>query len=143
MKNTLLFAFALLFATATMAQNRATIFSETFDGNAIPSGWSVMGLGQNNWRISTTNNAGGEANELWLYYNPSFNGTSRFVSPVIDLTGLNSVYVSFKHYLDNYSGSHTLAIATTSDGGTTWNEVWSQNYSWSSPAATMRLRTVS
>ena len=129
MKKTLLFAFALLFATATMAQNRATIFSETFDGNAIPSGWSVMGLGQNNWRISTTNNAGGEANELWLYYNPSFNGTSRFVSPVIDLTGLNSVYVSFKHYLDNYSGSHTLAIATTSDGGTTWNEVWSQNYS--------------
>ena len=59
MKKTLLFAFALLFATATMAQNRATIFSETFDGNAIPSGWSVMGLGQNNWRISTTNNAGG------------------------------------------------------------------------------------
>lgn len=129
MKKTLLFAFALLFAMATMAQNRAVLLSEAFDGSNIPAGWSVVGMGQSNWHISATSNAGGEANELWLYYNPSFNGLSRFVSPVIDLTGLNSVIISFKHCLDNYSGSHTLGIATTSDGGTTWNEAWSQSFS--------------
>ena len=32
MKKTLLFAFALLFATATMAQNRAVLLQESFDG---------------------------------------------------------------------------------------------------------------
>ncbi len=129
MKKALLFSFALLFAMATMAQNRATLLSESFDGNSIPAGWSVVGLGQNNWNISATTHAGGEANELWLYYGPQFNGISRFVSPAIDLTGYNAVYLSFKHALDNYSGSHTLGIATSSDGGTTWNDAWSQSYS--------------
>lgn len=94
----------------------------------MPAGWTIDGLGQNNWHISATSNAGGEANEMWLYYNPQFNGTSRLVSPVIDLTGYSSVVISFKHCLDNYSGSHTLGIATTSDGGTTWNQAWSQVY---------------
>ena len=129
MKKTLLFAFALLFATATMAQNRAVLLQESFDGSAMPEGWSIAGLGQNNWNISATNNAGGEPNEMWLYYGPQFNGISRLVSPVVDLTGLNSVIISFKHCLDNYSGSHTLGIATTTDGGTTWNQAWTQNYS--------------
>jgi hypothetical protein len=129
MKKTLLFAFALLFATATMAQNRAVLLQESFDGSTMPAGWSIAGLGQNNWNVSATNNAGGEPNEMWLYYGPQFNGISRLVSPVVDLTGLNSVIISFKHCLDNYSGSHTLGIATTTDGGTTWNEGWSQTYS--------------
>jgi hypothetical protein len=128
MKKALLFSFALLFAMATMAQNRAMLLTESFDGNSIPTGWSVVGLGQSNWNISATTHAGGEANELWLYYGPQFNGLSRFVSPAIDLTGYNSVNFSFKHALDNYSGSHLLGIATTSDGGTTWNDAWTQNY---------------
>ena len=128
MKKLLLFAFAILFAMASMAQNRALLLSESFDGNNIPAGWSVVGLGQNNWNISATTHAGGEANELWLYYGPQFNGLSRFVSPAIDLTGYTSVYFSFKHALDNYQGSHTLGIATTSDGGNTWNDAWSQSY---------------
>jgi len=129
MKKTLLIAFALLFATAMTAQNRTVFLQESFDGASMPAGWSIAGLGQSNWNISGTNNAGGEPNEIWLYYGPQFNGISRLVSPVVDLTGINSVIVSFKHCLDNYSGSHTIGIATTTDGGTTWNEGWSQVYS--------------
>ena len=129
MKKTLLFAFAILFATAAMAQNRAVLFEESFDGASIPEGWSIAGMGTSNWDISATDNAGGQANELHLNWSPQFNGLSRFVSPVIDLTGHSSIVVTFRHYLDNYSGSHTLGIATTSDGGTTWNQGWSQSYS--------------
>lgn len=129
MRKTLLFVFALLFATAAMAQNRAVYIEETFDGNALPAGWTRVGVGVNNWSISSTNNAGGQANELLLNWSPQFNGLARFVSPVVDLTGLNSIVISFKHCLDNYSGSHALGIATTSDGGTTWNQAWTQNYS--------------
>ena len=129
MRKTLLFVFALLFATAAMAQTRAVYIEETFDGNALPAGWTRVGVGVNNWSISSTNNAGGQANELLLNWSPQFNGLARFVSPVVDLTGLNSIVISFKHCLDNYSGSHALGIATTSDGGTTWNQAWTQNYS--------------
>ena len=129
MKKTLLFTLALFLATAMMAQNRAVILEESFDGNSFPEGWSIAGLGTQNWVISGTDNAGGQANELHLNWSPQFNGVSRLVSPVIDLTGYSSVIISFKHYLDNYSGPHTLGIATTSDGGTTWNQGWTQNYS--------------
>lgn len=129
MKKTLLFAFVLMFSMAAMAQTRTTILEESFDAGTMPSGWQVMEMGTSCWSISATQNAGGSPNELKLYYSPQFNGTSRFVSPAVDLTGVSSVIFSFKHCLDNYSGSHTLGVATTSDNGTTWNVGWSQVYS--------------
>jgi hypothetical protein len=129
MKKTLLFAFAMLFATAMMAQNRAVLLQESFDDTSMPAGWSVAGLGLGNWSVSPTNNAGGAANEMHLTWSPQFNGLSRLVTPAVDLTGINSLVFSFKHALDNYTGSNTIGIATTSDGGTTWNEAWSQGYS--------------
>ena len=130
MKKTLLFAFALLFATATMAQNRAVLLQESFDGASMPAGW-YLSAQPNNWSVSAANNAGGEANEMHLAWSPQFNGMTRLVSPAVNLTGINSVVFSFKHALDNYSGSNTIGIATTSDGGTTWNEAWSQGYNTS------------
>jgi hypothetical protein len=131
MKKTLLFVFALLFATAAMAQNRAVLLQESFNGNTLPDGWSISS-NNSNWSVSATNNAGGAANEMKLDWNPQFNGTTRLVSPAVDLTGISSVVFSFKHALDNYSGSNTIGIATTSDGGTTWNQAWSQGYNTSS-----------
>ena len=128
MKKTLLFAFAMLFATAMMAQNRAVLLQESFDDTSMPAGWSVAGLGLGNWSVSPTNNAGGAANEMHLTWSPQFNGLSRLVSPAVDLTGINSLVFSFKHALDNYTGNNIIGIATTSDGGTTWNEAWSQGY---------------
>ena len=131
MKKTLLFAFALLFAIGMMAQNRAVLLQESFDGTSMPAGWSINGQ-NNNWSVSATNNAGGQPNEMHLTWSPQFNGMTRLVSPAVDLTGVSSVVFSFKHALDNYSGSNTIGIATSSDGGSTWNQGWSQGYSTSS-----------
>ena len=127
MRKTLLFVFALLFATASMAQNRAVLLQESFDGSSLPAGWSISS-NQSNWTVSATNNAGGQANEMKLDWSPQFNGTTRLVSPAVDLTGISSVVFSFKHALDNYSGTNTIGVATSSDGGTTWNEAWSQGF---------------
>ena len=132
MKKTILFMLAILLATTMMAQNRATLFSESFDGNAMPAGWSVAGVGQTNWHITNSSNAGGSPNEALLYWDPRFNGTTRLVTPAIDLTGRSSVVVGFKHALNNYSGSHPLSIATSSDDGATWNVGWTHNYGSSS-----------
>lgn len=65
-------------------------------------------------------------NEMKLSWSPQFSGTTRLVTPAIDLTGLNSVVFSFKHALDNYTGSNTIGVATSSDGGTTWNVGWTK-----------------
>ena len=121
MKKTLLFAFAMLFATAMMAQNRAVLLQESFDGSTMPAGWSINGQ-PSNWSVSATNNAGGEPNEMHLTWSPQFNGMTRLVSPAIDLTGISSVVFSFKHALDNYSGSNTIgdvAWYTSNSGSTT------------------------
>ena len=110
-----------------MAQNRAVLLQESFDGSTLPAGWTIMGQ-NNNWSVSATNNAGGTANEMKLDWSPQFNGMTRLVSPAVDLTGVSSVVFSFKHALDNYSGTNTIGIATTADGGTTWNQAWTQSY---------------
>ena len=130
MKKTLLFALALLLSVTMFAQNRASLINETFDGSTMPSGWSIDGLGTTNWSIASSNKAGGAANELLLYWSPQFNGVSRFVSPALDLTNVESLAISFKHYFDNYGGTSAIGIATSSDG-TTWNQAWQQNYSTS------------
>lgn len=129
MKKVLLIIAAILMSASVFAQTRTTFISEHFDGNSLPIGWQASGSGTSNWSITATQNAGGEANELRLSWDPQFNGTSRMVMPEVDLTGVESVVVSFKHALDNYSGSHTIGIATSSDGGNTWNVGWQQSYS--------------
>lgn len=129
MKKSLLFIAAILMSVSVFAQTRTTFISEHFDSSTAPAGWQVQGSGTSNWGISATQNAGGEANELVLVWSPQFNGTSRMVMPAVDLTGVSSVVFSFKHALDNYSGGHTLGVATSSDGGTTWNVGWQQTYS--------------
>lgn len=128
MKKTLLFTFALLFAMATMAQSRQVFLQESFNGSSLPTGWTIIGQ-NSNWSVSATQNAGGTANEMKLDWSPQFNGMTRLVTPAIDLSGVSSVVFAFKHCLDNYSGGHTIGIATSSDGGTTWHEGWTQNYS--------------
>jgi hypothetical protein len=129
MKKALLFIAAVLMSASMFAQTRITFISERFDGSSMPAGWQVVGSGTTNWSISGSNTAGGQANELKLHWEPQFNGTSRMVMPAVDLTDVSSVVVNFKHALDNYSGSHTIGIATSSDGGATWNVGWQQNYS--------------
>lgn len=127
MKKTLLFFAAILISVSVFAQTRATLISEHFDGLSMPAGWQVIGQ-TSNWSVSATQNAGGQANEMKLDWSPQFNGTTRLVTPAVDLTGVNSVVICFKHALDNYQGSNTIGIATSSDGGTTWHEGWTHNY---------------
>ncbi len=121
----------MLFASMMMgmAQSTATLLNESFDGAAMPTGWSIMGQGTSNWEVKATNNSGGEPNEMHLKYSPQFNGISRLVTPAVNLTDISEVVFLFKHCLDNYSGSHTLGIATSSDDGATWNMGWSKIYS--------------
>jgi len=129
MKKSLLFMFALLFAMSATAQNRAILLNENFDGEAMPEGWSIMDLGAANWSISHTDNAGGVPNEVKFTYTPTFNGISRLVTPVLDLTGVESVMFSLKFAFIGYLNSHVLGIATTSDGGATWHEAWTETFS--------------
>jgi len=73
--------------------------------------------------------AGGDLCELVLNNYPySESGMYRLISPVINASGNTSLNLSFKHKCsrdpDHDNDSFVIGVATTTDGGTTWNEVW-------------------
>jgi len=105
-----------------------SIFTEDFSSGIFPpAGWTIVGDGQDNWSESATNNAGGEAPEAMLGWSPQFVGNTKLVTAEIATSGYSSVLFEMKHYVNDYAGSgYTLKVETTSDGGTTWNEVWSE-----------------
>ena len=129
MKRFLLLTLALLLSVTIFAQNRISYISEHFDSDDLPTNWTFEGEGTSNWQIMKTNQAGGNPNEIKLYWKPSFEGTARMVSPAINLTGISEMVVSFKAFLDNYKDSpHKMGVATTSDNGATWNTAWENTY---------------
>ncbi|MBN2018033.1 MAG: carboxypeptidase regulatory-like domain-containing protein [Candidatus Cloacimonetes bacterium] len=99
------------------------------------SSWTITG--GTNWGESNTSYAGGTPPEARFYWSPSTTALQRLISPVINTTGYTSANLTFKHFLDYYSTGITVGVATTSDGGATWNTVWS-----TSPTANMGPETV-
>ncbi|MBO5957142.1 MAG: T9SS type A sorting domain-containing protein [Bacteroidales bacterium] len=129
MKKTLLLTLALLLSVTIFAQSRISYISEHFDSDDLPTNWTFEGEGTSNWEIWGTHQAGGNPNEIKLYWKPSFEGTARMVSPAINLTGVSEMVVSFKAFLDNYQDKpHKMGVATTSDNGATWNTAWENTY---------------
>ena len=111
------------------AQSRISYLRQFFESDEFPSDWTFEGDATGNWEIWPTHQAGGEPNELKLYWRPAFNGTARFVSPAVNLTGVNEVIFSFKAFLDNYQNMpHQMGVATSSDNGATWNIAWQETY---------------
>ena len=147
MKKTLFLALALLFSATIFAQNRAMFIREYFDSEELPSDWTFEVQGDTsaeNWEIVKSHQAGGEANELKLYWKPQFDGIARAISPAINLTGVTEIVVSFKAFLDNYQDiANKMGVATTSDDGKTWNVAIENTYANSNQGQHSIVRTIS
>jgi hypothetical protein len=104
-----------------------TFVTEDFSGGTMPpAGWSIDAYATN-WSVESSGNAGGIAPEAQFYYDPSFTAASRLISPPVDLTGITSIKLMFKHFLDDYAGAgYSIGVATRSGGGS-WNIVWTVN----------------
>ncbi|MDP8285096.1 MAG: carboxypeptidase-like regulatory domain-containing protein, partial [Candidatus Electryonea clarkiae] len=109
-----------------------TLYQSGFDD---AGDWAVSG--GTNWGLTNTNNAGGTPPEARFYWSPNLTALQRLISPVINTTGSTSADLTFKHYLDYYADGTLVGVQTTSDGGATWNTVWSI-----SPTADMGPETV-
>lgn len=120
---------ALSISAAIFAQDRSILLRETFDATSFPEGWSTSETGADNWVISQTSKAGGDLNELKLSNTPQAVGITRVITKPVDLTGLSSVVISFRHYFDKKSAGGSIGIATSSNNGTTWSQAWTKTYS--------------
>lgn len=105
--------------TALLGQ---TFISEDFSGGFPPNGWSFDGHSEN-WGLSSTDNCGANEPEAKLHWDPEFDGTTRFISPTMNTSGLNQVGVDFRHFVNHWSGSFTIGVASRSGGGS-WDVVW-------------------
>ncbi len=120
-KITLLFI-SIILSYFSFAQKAVNLLNEDFSSGVPPTGWTVDGM-SSQWSQSSSSKAGGTAPEARLKYLSGTN-TTYLISPEVDLTGLSTVIFSFKHFLDDYSGSgYTIGVATRSGGGS-WNNVW-------------------
>lgn len=99
-----------------------TFLSEDFSsGQMPPPGWSIFAF-SSQFASSPTDNAGGIAPECKIM-GFSYAGTLRIMSPVMNMTGITSATLLFKHYYDyKQSPSPTIGVATKSSGA--WNTVW-------------------
>jgi hypothetical protein len=121
-----IYSVILLLAFTSWASAQTFITEDFSSGSFPPTGWTIDAHAAN-WSAEASANAGGIAPEAVMNYSPEFNGASRLISPVIDMTGYSSVVLSFNHFLDDYSGSgYALGIATRSGGGD-WNISWDTN----------------
>lgn len=122
MKKLSLLLTILLAITFGQAQ---TYLSQDFSGSTFPpSGWTIDEHAAN-WSKSPTVMAGGDApGEAKLHWSPEFVGSTRFISPEIDLTGVTDVSVEFKHMLDFYGGTTEVIGCATRSGGGEWNSIW-------------------
>jgi hypothetical protein len=100
-----------------------TYLSEDFSsGTMPPPGWSIFAF-TDQFVCAPSDSAGGVAPECRID-GFAYNGTLRMMSPVINMVGVNSITLIFKHKYDKFtSPSPTIGVATKSSGS--WNVVWS------------------
>ncbi len=117
--------FSLLLSLSMFSFGQTFIW-ESFDaGQMPPSGWSLDGLPAQ-WTVNNSNNAGGTAPEAQFTYIQQTT-TTRFISPMCDLTGMVSVKLSFRHMYDWYSNpAPKVGVATRSNNGA-WTAVWEKS----------------
>jgi hypothetical protein len=114
--------YVLLFSMLITALSYGQVYLyEDFSEGTFPAGWTKEGVPAQ-WSISPSTSAGGEAPELKFTYIQQ-NTTSRVISPVIDMTGIDDAVLSLKHFYDYYSAGVTIGVATRFGTGE-WQVAW-------------------
>lgn len=121
-------------ATAACPTGGGTAINESFDGTALPNGWSLNQIkGDEPWRFNNpynreneTNGAGGFATADSDRRNvPGLDMDAELRTPPLNFTGKNAIRMEFQSRLQIAKCCPTNAsVAVSTDGGTTWNAVW-------------------
>lgn len=119
MKKIYIFLVALSMAFSVSGQ---TYLSEDFgSGEMPPEGWSIFAFTEQ-FVCAPSDFAGGVAPECRID-GFSYNGTLRLISPIMNMSGVSSATLIFKHFYDKKnSPAPSIGVATKSTGA--WNVVW-------------------
>lgn len=126
MKTKIYLSFMICFLLAINLHGQI-VFQDDFSVDL--SKWTFSGDYSQNWSVRNTSYAGKEAPELIFkgrYPNDAPDKTSRMISSNIDLSNYKgrALVISFFQSIV-HEESITMSLQTTSDGGITWNTIWS------------------
>lgn len=114
-----------IFLVAGLMVNAQEVLNEDFSGAFPPAGWSIDAHAAN-WSAENSAAAGGVAPEAFFSWSPQFSGATRLISPELNLSGESTILLQFRHFIDHYSGTYQIGVATRSNGGA-WTNAWAVN----------------
>ncbi|RKN39101.1 S8 family serine peptidase [Micromonospora endolithica] len=119
----------------------APLLNETFDGTTAPSGWSVVNrTDKGGWafddpggRNNLTGGSGGFAIVDSDFLGSGNRQDTDLVTPTVDLTAAPAPVLRFRSDWRAVGVTDTADIDVSTDGGTTWANVWHQTASRRGP----------
>jgi hypothetical protein len=88
-------------------------------------GWEIDDHASN-WTTVTTSMAGGSSPELMLTWSPSWDGTSRFMTPAMNLMGATDVSMSFRQYIDLFQNGGVAFSVQARSSESEWQTLWEE-----------------
>ena len=125
MKKRLLTLFAIVFTLSLFAQQGDVVLCEGFFNPWLEEGWDVKGDNWAVWYLSNTSYAGGKSHELQMYPDFNFVGTTRLVTPAVDLEKYDFINFQFNHCFEATQGPLNAQIGIgISQDGEHWESIW-------------------
>ena len=125
MKRWPIFLFLLFLTFEVVAQRGDVVLCEGFFSPWLEEGWDVKGDDWAVWYISNSAFAGCKSRELQMVPDINFSGTTRLVSPVVELHKYDYIYFQFNHFFDACHGNINAIIGVaTAQGEDDWTTIW-------------------
>jgi len=125
MKRLLSLIILILFILPLKAQQGDVVLCEGFFNPWLEEGWDAKGDNWVVWYISNTSYAGGKAREIQMYPDPNFIGTTRLVTPIVELDKYDFINFQFNHCFEATAGDLNAQIGIgISQDGESWESIW-------------------
>ena len=125
MKRRLLTFFMLVFSLQAFAQQGDIVLCEGFFNPWLEEGWDARGDDWVVWYISNTTFAGCKPREMQMYPDFNFAGTTRLITPIVELGKYDFINFQFNHCLEASQGDFNAQIGIgISQDGENWESIW-------------------
>ena len=125
MKHRLLTFLVVLLTFPLFAQQGDVVLCEGFFNPWLEEGWDAKRDDWVVWYISNTTFAGCKPNEMQMYPDINFEGTTRLVTPIVELGKYDFINFQFNHALEATQGEINAQIGIgISQNGEDWESIW-------------------